>query len=98
MGDQREHSSVRVRIYDREFVLRTTGDAEMLKALCAGLDRRMRELAASTGAADTLKVAVLAALSFADDMQRAREELMKLDESVGRRCLSCVSILDRFYS
>jgi cell division protein ZapA (FtsZ GTPase activity inhibitor) len=97
MSDQRESSSVRVKIYDREFVLRTTGDPERLKALCAGLDKRMRELASSTGAADTLKVAVLAALSLEDDMQRTREELIKLDESVGRRCIACVSMLDRFF-
>jgi cell division protein ZapA (FtsZ GTPase activity inhibitor) len=55
----------------------------------------MREIAASTGAADTLKVAVLAALSLADDLQRAREEMQKLDDSVGRRSLACVSMLDR---
>ena len=41
--------------------LRTTGDPERLKALCVSLDKRMREVAASTGAVDTLKVAVLAA-------------------------------------
>jgi cell division protein ZapA (FtsZ GTPase activity inhibitor) len=56
----------------------------------------MREVAASSGAVDTLKVAVLAALSLAEDLQRVRDELKKLDESVGRRSLACVSMLDRF--
>ena len=58
MSEQPEPSSVRVRIYDREFALRTTGDPERLQALCRSLDTRMREVAASTGAVDTLKVAV----------------------------------------
>ncbi|MBN2338104.1 MAG: cell division protein ZapA [Acidobacteria bacterium] len=98
MSHNEEPSSVRVRIYDREYVLRTSGDPERLRALCAGLDKRMREIAAATGSVDTLKVAVLSALSVADDMQRAREELMNLDESVGRRSLACVSMLDRFFS
>ena len=98
MSEQKEADSVRVRISDREYMLRTTGDPERLKGLCVSLDKRMREIATSTGAVDTLKVAVLAALSIADDMQRAREELMKLDDSVGQRSIACVGMLDRFFS
>ena len=98
MSEQLEPSSVRVRIYDREYALRTTGDPERLQTLCAVLDRRMREIANSTGAVDTLKVAVLAALSLADDAQRAREEMKKFDESIGRRSLACVSLLERLFS
>jgi cell division protein ZapA len=95
MSEQPETRSVRVKIYDREFTLLTTGDAERLRELCASLDQRMREVTASTGAVDTLKVAVLAALGLADDLHRVREELRKLDDSVGRRSLACVSMLDR---
>jgi cell division protein ZapA (FtsZ GTPase activity inhibitor) len=96
MSEQQKLSSVRAKIYDREYVLRTADDVERLRALCISLDKRMREIAASTGAVDTLKVAVLAALSLVDDVQRSREELKKLDESVSRRSLACVSMLDRF--
>ncbi len=97
MNERPEPISVRVKIYDREFALRTTGDPERLQALCATLDRRMREVAASTGAVDTLKVAILAALSLGDDLQRLREELTKLDESVSRRSTACVSMLERLF-
>ncbi len=88
--------SVRVKIYDREYVLRTSGDPEQLHRRCVLLDRRMREVAEATGAVDTLKVAVLAALSLLDDLHRATEEMQKLDETLGRRSLECVSLLDRF--
>ena len=97
MSEQLEPSSVRVKIYDREYALRTTGDPERLQALCASLDKRMREIASATGAVDTLKVAVLAALSLADDAQRVRDELKKFDDSVGRRSLACVSLLERLF-
>ena len=43
-------------------------------------------------------VAILAAVSLMEDLARAHEELRKIDESVGRRSLECVSILDRFLS
>jgi len=95
MSEQPGPTSVRVKIYDREYALRTTSDPDRLRDLAASLDKRMREIAASTGAVDTLKVAVLAALSLEDDLQRAREELRKFDESVSRRSLACVSMLDR---
>ena len=98
MNEQQKTSSVRAKIYDREYALLTGGDPEQLRSLCAGVDKRMREIAASTGAADTLKVAVLAALSLADDLQRAREDMRKLDDSVGRRSLACVSMLDRLFT
>jgi cell division protein ZapA (FtsZ GTPase activity inhibitor) len=98
MSEQQEYNSVQVKIYDREYVLRTTGDPERLKELCHQLDKRMREIAASSGTADTMKVAVFAAISLADDLQKAWDELKKFDESVGRRTQACTSILDRFLS
>jgi len=91
-----ESGVVSVKIYDREYALRTTGDPDRLRLLCAYLDTRMRELAATSGAVDTLRVAVLAALSLADEVYRSREALEQMDEIVGRRSIACVSVLDRF--
>jgi cell division protein ZapA len=91
-----EPGVVRVKIYDREYALRTTGDTEKLKVLCLSLDKLMREIAASTGSVDTLKVAILAALSLSDDLGAAKEEMRQLDESIGRRSIACVSMLERF--
>ncbi len=88
---------VHVKIYDREYALRTSGDAERLRSLCSSLDQRMREVAADSGSVDTLRVAVLAALSLVDELQRAQEALQKMDETVGRRSLACVTMLDRFF-
>ena len=95
MSKQPEASSVRVKNYDREYAFRTTGDPDRLLALCANLDKRMRELTKSSGSVDTLKLAILVALSLADDLQKIQEELKKLDESVSRRALACTSLLDR---
>jgi cell division protein ZapA len=85
-----------VRIYDRDYALRTSGDAERLRTLARILDQRMRELAASTGTVDTLKLAILAALSLGEELERTRQELRAIDETLGRRSLECVSLLERF--
>ena len=87
---------VNVKIYDREYTLRTSGDPERLRALCTCLDKRMREMASASGSADTLKVAVLAALSIADELNRARDVLQEMDDLISRRSLACVSMLERF--
>ncbi len=91
-----QSGSVQVKIYDRDYALRTSGNPVRLQQLCVDLDRRMREVAKSSGSVDTLKVAILAAIGLADDLLRAQEELRKMDESVGQRSKECVSLLERF--
>jgi cell division protein ZapA (FtsZ GTPase activity inhibitor) len=90
-----EPHTVRVKIYDREYSLRTTGDPERLRSLCLDLDRRMREAAAGSGAVDTLKVAILAGLGLAEELCQVRAELVRMDESVSRRSKECASLLER---
>jgi cell division protein ZapA (FtsZ GTPase activity inhibitor) len=87
---------VQVKIYDRDFAVRTTGDPDELRALCAWLDERMRQISKSSGAVDTLKVSVLTSLTLAAEVQRLEELLKKMDESLSKRSLECVSMLDRF--
>jgi cell division protein ZapA len=89
---------VMVKIYDREYALRTDGDPALLRKICLSLDQRMKAVAESSGTVDTLKVAILTALSLANELSRARNELKEMDESVGRRALECVTMLDRFFS
>jgi cell division protein ZapA len=87
---------VHVNIYDRDYTLRTSGDPERLQNLCRDLDQRMRDMAMAAGSFDTVKVAILTALALADDLLRVQEQLRKIDESVGKRSVECVSMLERF--
>jgi cell division protein ZapA len=61
-----------VTIYGKTYHLRGDGDPKYLHALAKEVDRRMREVAESTGTADTLKVAILAALNITDDCMQAQ--------------------------
>ena len=63
---------VQVKIYDREYTIRTSGDPERLHDLCVSLDKRMREVARNSGVVDTMKVAILASLNIADEYMRTR--------------------------
>lgn len=63
-----------VTICGRTYHLRGEGDPDYLNHLASMVDDKMRDIAESTGTADTLKVAILAALNLADDCLRGRGE------------------------
>lgn len=63
-----------VTIYGRTYRLRGSGQTRYLQELADEVDRRMREVADATGTADTMKVAILAALNIMDDCLQARSQ------------------------
>jgi len=67
-----DDASTPVTIFGRTYHLRGEGDASYLHELAREVDRRMREVAETTGTADTLNVAILAALNATDDCLQAK--------------------------
>ena len=61
-----------VTIYGKTYHLRGDGDTAYLHELAQEVDRRMREVAETTGTADTLSIAILAALNITDECLQAR--------------------------
>jgi cell division protein ZapA len=61
---------VTVEIYDQTYHLSGT-DAEHIRRLAELVDARMRAVAAQGRTADSLRLAVLAALNIADELSRA---------------------------
>jgi cell division protein ZapA len=66
-----EEGVTTVTIYGQTYQLRGNEDGAYLAELAALVDRRMREVVEVTGTADTLKVAILAALNIADESLQA---------------------------
>jgi len=79
-------ASTPVTIFGRTYHLRGDSDPADLHELAAEVDRKMREVAESTGTADTLKVAILAALNATDECLQARRAPLPKDmeERLGR--------------
>ena len=74
-----------VTIYGKTYHLRGD-DPGYLHQLAREVDQRMREVAEATGTADTLNVAILAALNIADECLQARSGSTSPEEErhVGR--------------
>ena len=64
-------SSIRVEIYDQTYHLRGS-DPEYVQRLAEYVDTKMRQVAAQTATVDSLRLAVLAALNIADELQLIR--------------------------
>ena len=71
---------VTVEIYDQTYHL-SGRDLDRTRRLAARVDERMRAVAAAGRTADSLRVAVLAALNLADELTRAEDELEALDSA-----------------
>jgi cell division protein ZapA len=88
-GSHPEQSYVTVHIYDQTYHLSGGGSAsesdpqrEHVQRLAARVDARMRAVAAVGRTADSLRVAVLAALNLADELARAEERLSALEGTI----------------
>jgi cell division protein ZapA len=66
-----EGAATAVNIFGRTYQLRGNEDGAYLTELATLVDTRMSEVAEATGTADTLKVAILAALNIADEYLQA---------------------------
>lgn len=82
-----------VSIFGRTYYLRGDGDPAYLAELAADLDGKMREVAEASGTADTLKVAILAALNIADECRQSRRHA-GIPENAAARLKSLVAELD----
>lgn len=86
--------SVRVEIYGQAYSIRTDVPSDRLQALAEMVDRRMKEIARGTLTVDSLKVAILAALHIAEELQQTKRKLDDLDHDLADRSAKCVSELD----
>ena len=73
-----EHAHITVDIYDQTYHL-SGPDLAQVQRLAARVDSRMRAVAASSRTADSLRVAVLAAINLADELARAEDRLQRLE-------------------
>ena len=87
--------SVRVEIYEQVYHLRGETDEAHAQELARYVDERMRAVAEVTGAVDSLRVAVLAALHLADEVAQLRARQKELEEEIRRRTERCLDAVDR---
>jgi cell division protein ZapA len=86
---------MRVEIYDQVYNVAGDLDPVYVEQLAKYVDARMRQVARGTGAVDSVKVAVLAALSFADELHALRQIREKNDAALRANAERCLKLIDR---
>lgn len=86
--------SIAVEIYDQTYHLQGGTDPSYVKRLAEMLDEKMREIADATQTVDSLKVAVLTALTMADEVARLKEENQELSAMLTEKTEACLKLLD----
>ncbi len=66
---------VHVEIFGQTYAVKAGSDPGYVEALARSVDERMKEVSRASGAVDSLRVAVLAALNLADECQGLRREV-----------------------
>ena len=64
---------VQVEIFGQTYSVKAGGDAAYVQKLAAFVDEEMKDVSRASGAVDSLRVAVLAALNLADECFRLRQ-------------------------
>ena len=68
-------SLVHVEIFGQDYAVRGGADPRYVEKLAAFVDEQMKEVSRTSGAVDSLRIAVLAALNITDECFHLREEL-----------------------
>ena len=85
----------KVEIYDQ--IYHVAGDLEpsYVEELAQYVDARMRQIARGTGTVDSVRVAVLAALSIADELHALRRSRDGSKDALRQRTERCLKLIER---
>ena len=90
-----QDSLVPVVIMGQTYKVRAEEDVAYIEELARFVDTKMRSIADATGTAESLKVAILAALNIADELFKAEEREKTSDEELAGRVHELVKTLDK---
>jgi cell division protein ZapA len=86
---------VTVTIFGHSYSLRAEEDGSYVEELARHLDAKMRTLSEQTGTTEPLRVAVLAALNLADELEKLRERHRTSEEALETTARELNAALDR---
>lgn len=84
---------VHVEIFGQTYAVRAGGEPGFVEELAAQVDAQMREVSKQSGAVDTVRIAVLAALNIAAELKDARSRIDQADDKVRLRAEMLARVL-----
>lgn len=87
-------SSEKVEIFGQEYKIRGAGDPQYIHKIAGFVDKKMREIAHSSGIMSQSRIAILAALNIADELYQEREKRERVQGELGRQAERLSELLD----
>lgn len=87
-------TKIQVEIYGQAYSIKAGANSETIRNIAGYVDKKMREIAASTPTIDSLKIAVLAALNITDEFFQLKLQTQDVDREFERRAERMRQILD----
>ena len=94
MNDAERRKGVSVRIAGEEHTIRANAEPEYMRVCARFVDERVSDIRSKGGLMETHKATILAALSIADELFQAREELERVRRDVTARAAALAQRLE----
>jgi cell division protein ZapA len=86
---------VKVQIFGQSYTIHGDLDPAYVQKLATFVDEKMRAISDATATVDTHKIAVLAALSVADELHSKQRDLGENNELIREQAERCLMLVER---
>jgi cell division protein ZapA len=89
-----EKSTEKVEIFGQEYKIKGVGNPQYIHKIAGYVDRKMREIAHSSGIMSQSRIAILAALNITDELCQEREERERIEAEFEGKAARLGELLD----
>jgi len=83
-----------VEIFGQDYKIKGVGDPDYINKIAGYVDRKMREIAHSSGIMSQSRIAILAALNIADELHQEKEKNKKSRQEIEKQAVELSDLID----
>ncbi len=89
-----EKNAEKVEIFGQEYKIKGVGDPHYIHRIAGYVDKKMREIAHSSGIMSQSRIAILAALNIADELHQEKENKKNIQNELGRKAAELGDLIE----
>ena len=89
-----EKSTEKVEIFGQEYKIKGVGNPQYVHKIAGYVDKKMREIAHSSGIMSQSRIAILAALNITDELYQVRETREKAEQELESQAVKLGELLE----
>ena len=89
-----EKSTEKVEIFGQEYKIKGAGNPQYIHKIAGYVDKKMREIAHSSGIMSQSRIAILTALNITDELYQEKEKKLKVQKELDQQAERLGELLD----